>query len=338
MLIKTYNVLNIMNVLKPILLLIFMICFTTESFSQFTIAKDKSKEFRPKGIDSVNRIEITNDYFSPAKRAAEKRQQRKDRNYIEFIPKLSFNPIQAEYWKEGDVNSFTGYVHLYFKHIYTNNPFSFEYKFDSKYGLNSIDGDVFKNLDVLNLNAQATWVIKGHWSYAISSNFISQFSKGEASRTDDRMVSNFMSPGIVDVAGGLKYGKLPGTSLAVILSPIAGRIVVVSSDTLSNQGYHGVEKGKHTKTSLGSSLSLNFDRKFAKNKLRFRSELYSFTNWDEIYTARWKNTLDLDITKFLSTSLYLEMYYDDLAETPQKTLVAYYTSLTIALSYKFTNK
>ena len=322
-----------MNILRTILLLIPMVCFATESFSQFTIAKDKSKQYKPKGIDSINRIEITNDYFSPAKSLAERRQLRKDRNYIEFIPKLSINPIQAEYWKEGDVNSFTGFVHLYFKHVYTN-----EYSFDSKYGLNSVDGDVFKNLDILNLNTQTTWQIKGQWSYALSSNFRSQFTKSYASRTDDRMVSKFMSPATIDVAGGLKYGKLPGTAIAVTISPIAGRILVVSSDTLSNQGRHGVEKGKHSKTSLGSSLNIGVDTKFAKNKLRYRSEVYAFTDWDETYTARWKNTLDLDITRFLSTSFYLEMYYDNLAVTPKKTIVAYYSSLTIALSYKFTNK
>lgn len=327
-----------MKTLKTILLLISMICVTIESFSQFTIAKDKSRQFRPKGIDSVNRIEISNNYFSPAKWAAEKRQLRKDRNFIEFIPKLSLNPIQAEYWKEGDVNSFTGFAHLYFKHVYTNEPFSIEYSFDSKYGLNSIDGDVFKNLDILGFNAQATWVIKGHWSYALSSNFLSQFTSSYASRTEDVLVSRFMSPGIIDVAGGLKYGKIPETPIAITLSPIAGRIIVVSSDTLSNQGLHGVDAGKHSKTSLGGSLSVNVDKKFAKDKLRFRSELYAFTNLGDTHTARWKNTLDLDITSFLSTSLFLEMYYDNLAVTPKKTLIAYYTSLTVALSYRFTNK
>ena len=327
-----------MNALKAVLLVISMSCFAVESFPQFTIAKDKSWQYKPKSIDSVNRIEISNDYFSQAKSDAERRQLRLDRNYIEFIPRLSLNPILSEYWKEGDVNSFTGFIHLYFKHVYTNDPFSVEYSFDSKYGLNSIDGDVFKNLDILNLNTQTTWQIKGHWSYALSSKFLSQFTKSYASREDDKMVSSFMSPGIIDLAGGLKYGKLPGTAIAVTLSPIAGRIIVVTSDTLSNEGKHGVDKGKHSKTSLGSSLSLSVDKKFAKDKLRFRSELYSFTDWDEVHTARWKNTLDLDITKFLSTSLFLEMYYDDMAVTPKKTLVAYYTSLTVALSYKFTNK
>ena len=315
-----------------------MSCSVTESFSQFTIAKDRAKRFETKVSDSINRLEITNDYFSLAKWKAEKRQQRKDRNFIEFKPSLSFNLVQAEYWSNGGVNSFTGFAHVYYKHVYTNNPFSFQYVFDSKYGFNSIDGDVFKNLDALNLDTQAGWVIKGNWSYALSTKFFTHFTDGDASRTDDRMTSGFLSPAIIDIAGGLKYGKIPGTSVAVILSPVAGRITIVRSDTLSNQGYHGVEKGKHSKQSLGGSLNVNLDRKFAKNKLRVRSELYAYTDWLESYTARLKNTVDYEITKFLTTSIYLELYYDNQAETPKRTIVTHNSSLTIGLSYRIANK
>lgn len=328
-----------MNCFKVILLLIFVTCFSTESYSQFTIEKDKSRQFETRmNKDSVKVKAITNDYFSKAKWEAQRLKIRHDRNYVEFTPKMSFNPVFAEYWSAGGTNSFTGFVHLYFLHRYTRDRLSIQYSLDAKYGLNEVDGDVYKNLDIFNLNTKTEWKIKGRWSYELTSNIRSQFTKSDASRTDTRMVSNFMSPAFIDIGGGFGYGKHPETAFTVSILPLAGRIIVVASDTLSKQGAYGVEKDTHTKTSLGSSIGVSFDKKFAKNKLRFRSNIYAFTNIETSHNARWVNTLDFDFTKFLSATLFLEMFYDNLAVTPKNTVIAYYSSMTVAVAYKFTNK
>ncbi len=121
----------------------------------------------------------------------------------------------------------------------------------------------------------------------------------------------------------------------------------------------------------GSSVQINFDRTFGKTGyLHYRTSIYSFYGWItdisqgnringytdyknaydkwveagsdpkkmphlQIHpTVRWENTLDIRATKFITTTLSFQLYYN----RAQNVAVQTQTLLQVGLSYTFKNK
>lgn len=103
----------------------------------------------------------------------------------------------------------------------------------------------------------------------------------------------------------------------------------------------------------GSSVQIDFDKTFGKKGIfRYRTTLYSFYGWineaaqqaesrktgveyEHIApTVRWENTIDIKATKYFSTQLYFQLYYNK----AQSRKVQTQTVLGVGLSYTFKNK
>ena len=132
---------------------------------------------------------------------------------------------------------------------------------------------------------------------------------------------------------------------------------------------YGIEDpDKSAKYEGGSSVQIDFDRTFGKTEyLRYRTTLYTFWGWitnidldnriskfDDYKTAmeqwdgniktkprlpihptvRWENTIDIKATRYLTTSLSFQLYYD----RSQNYAVQTKTLLSVGLSYTFKNK
>ena len=135
---------------------------------------------------------------------------------------------------------------------------------------------------------------------------------------------------------------------------------------------YGIEDPDRTsKYEGGSSVQIDFDRTFGKTGyLRYRTMLYGFYGWIsdigqrnkisdyskyleafEKWTAgdknikdkprlpihpivRWTNTIDIKATKFLSTTLSFELYYNRAQNVDVQTK----TLLSVGLTYTFKNK
>ena len=135
---------------------------------------------------------------------------------------------------------------------------------------------------------------------------------------------------------------------------------------------YGIEDpDKTSKYEGGSSIQIDFDRTFGKTGfLRYRTTLYSFYGWitdigqknkisdyseyriayddwvekgSDIKTkprlpihpiVRWENTIDIKATKYLSTSLSFQLYYNRAQNLDVQTR----TLLSVGLTYTFKNK
>ena len=134
---------------------------------------------------------------------------------------------------------------------------------------------------------------------------------------------------------------------------------------------YGVPSNKTSKYEGGSSIQIDFDRTFGKTGfLRYRTTLYSFYGWitdigqknkisdyseyriayddwvekgSDIKTkprlpihpiVRWENTIDIKATKYLSTSLSFQLYYNRAQNLDVQTR----TLLSVGLTYTFKNK
>ena len=112
----------------------------------------------------------------------------------------------------------------------------------------------------------------------------------------------------------------------------------------------------------GSSIQIDFDKTFGnKGIFRYRTTLYTFYGWiNELSqqkasnewnakpenidnplnfesiapTVRWENTIDIKATKYISTQLYFQLYYNK----AQSKKIQTQTILGVGLAYTFKNK
>ena len=111
-------------------------------------------------------------------------------------------------------------------------------------------------------------------------------------------------------------------------------MITMLDDRLYLQGLNGVPAGERVYSSIGPSINASFDKKFWKERVRYRSTLYLFTDIVTPPTARWDNWLDLNLSKYLSVKLYGVIYYLESASPRAQ----YQYSATLGLTYKFRNK
>ncbi len=322
--------------MKKLVLLSLLLSVSAAARAQFTIPTTEPEKMQviiP--VDSLRSATFNNEYFSRARWQAERRALRKERNTVELNANLAATQTQFVNWQGGGENTFSARSTVYFFHRYKRNVFNFEYRIDARYGMNYIDDKLFKNEDEFKINAISSWKMQRNWSYAASTNLRSQFSVGRKSRTDDTKVSNFMAPGFFDIAVGFNYKK-DKSPWNITLSPIGGNITTVLDDDLRKRGINGVPKGDKTKGQLGPSVRIFFDREFGKTKaLRYRANLYSFSNIKTAPTVLFENTVDIKATKYLTTTLYGRLYYDKYSGTTEP---QYNYSVSVGLSYRFKNK
>jgi hypothetical protein len=106
-------------------------------------------------------------------------------------------------------------------------------------------------------------------------------------------------------------------------------------------------------------VQLDFDKTWGKNGwLRYRTTAYSFYGWitdisskkkfkpteledgtmstyeHVVPTIRWENTIDIKATKYISTQIYFQLYYNK-AEWHQLQVSS---MLSVGLTYTFKNK
>lgn len=162
--------------------------------------------------------------------------------------------------------------------------------------------------------------------------------------------------------------------ITVNVSPLALSGTFAESDRIRKEnGFaYGIEDpDKTSKYEGGSSVEINFDRTFGKTEyLRYRTTIFSFYGWitdigqrNKFYgytrfrhemakwesgdknikqkphlaihpTVRWENTLDIRATKYLSTTLSFQLYYNRAQNVDVQTR----TLLSVGLSYTFKNK
>lgn len=166
----------------------------------------------------------------------------------------------------------------------------------------------------------------------------------------------------------------PKFPVKVTLSPVALSATFASSYRIRENGYlYGIEDpDKSSLWEGGSSVQVDFDRSWGKNKwFRYRTTFHSFFGWitdmshENRYrqfdaykaayaaweasaekkigdkpvlaihpTVRWENTLEIRATKFISTQINFQLYYN----RAQNYDVQLQTLLSVGFSYTFKNK
>ena len=344
------------------LILIATLC-SVNALAQVSIDEVKSNNEKAEFKNEMKTNDLDAEYYSEAKERAERLAIRKERNTVDFSANLhgSLTAFSKSWQAAGD-NTVTILASLNFLHTYKKDRFTLSNAASAKFGYNNMKMDLngkqkgvwFKNVDEIALSTSPQWALVKNWSYGANVKFRTQFAPGYGARGDKQLgnqrISNFMTPGYLDASLGFTY-ILPSEKfpLKVNLAPIA--MSTTFRDDLSTSKDYGVLHG-HSKVEGGLSVQLDFDKTWGKNGwLRYRTTAYSFYGWitdlsqvakaeDKsayehiVPTLRWENTIDIKATKYISTQIYVQLYYNK-AETKQLQVSS---MLSVGLTYTFKNK
>jgi hypothetical protein len=174
--------------------------------------------------------------------------------------------------------------------------------------------------DLLRLYGNLGYQAFSKWYYTLGAEFKTQMFANFQENTDVRQAA-LLSPYIVNLELGMKYDfskqfKRKDRSLAFTLNmaPIS-YIYMYSIDEGIDLGRHGFHKKTGTEeldnelSQLGSTVRLDLTLKPNRN-VTWKSRIYYFTSYDHVVTEV-ENSLDLAISRFFSTLIYLHFRYDD---------------------------
>lgn len=323
----------------PLLLLTLALLVCESTYGQYTIrrAQPQRQETAEPELRGLTRNTVSNDlsddYYDHAAWVAERNRIRRERNLFEIQGSFQTSTLQFENWTAGGDNTFSALATLFIHHRYKRSKFTHDLTVNARYGINYIDDTPFKNVDELKLSEVMSWDIRNSWSYSATINFRTQLTDGFQSRTDQTLISAILSPGFFDISVGFTYAP-SGAPYKVTLSPIAGNMITMVDERLYEQGLNGVPAGDKVYSSIGPSMNLSFDKKFWKERIRYRSTFYAFSNLTSAPTCRWDNWLDFSLSKYLTVNLYGVVYYLQSASTKAQ----YQYSATLGLTYRFSNK
>ena len=302
-------------------------------------------------------------YVSEAKLRADRIAKRKEHNTVDFSANLHGSlTAYSKSWQASGDNTVTVLASLNFKHVYNKGRFTLTNTATAKFGYNNMKMELqdkqrgvwFKNVDEIAIATSPQWALVKDWSYGANVKFRTQLAPGYGARGEKQLgiprISNFLTPGYLDASLGFTY-ILPSEKfpLKVNLAPIA--MSGTFRDDLYTSNNYGVTQGRY-KFEGGLSVQLDFDKSWGQNGwLRYRTTAYSFYGWitdisqmakieDKstyehiVPTLRWENTIDIKATKYISTQIYFQLYYNK-AEIDKLQVSS---MLSVGLTYTFKNK
>lgn len=214
--------------------------------------------------------------------------------------------------------------------VYSRDQFeSWTNKIDAQYGIMQPGfGRKFrKNIDQLfALTKYNTKAFGKYWYYTSQADYRTQFAPGYKYAGDSiegRAVSDFNSPGYIQLAIGLDYK--PVDYFNATIAPLAGKITLVNRQYLADEGAYGVEKavvdtagniitpGKKARYEFGGRVILKFKKDIFKN-VNLDSYLDLFSNYQHNpgnIDVVFNNLLSMKINRYFTATISCQMIYDD---------------------------
>lgn len=153
------------------------------------------------------------------------------------------------------------------------------------------------------------------WSYSTNLEVKTQLFKSYKAN-EDELRSAFLSPLYVNAGIGMKYhiDKRSKTvrnrrlRLDVSISPLSVNYRYVGNNEVDRKRY-GIPEGDKSLFDKGSTLTSNMTYDFTKY-ISWKSRLKYFTNYGKV-EAELENTLTMSLTQMFSTTIYLNLRFDD---------------------------
>ncbi len=156
---------------------------------------------------------------------------------------------------------------------------------------------------------------KKSWSYSTNLEAKTQlFNNYDPNKPELR--SALLSPLYVNAGIGMKYNldkrsktvRHRRTRLAISISPLSLNYRYLGNDEVNAKRY-GIPEGKNSIFDKGSTIVSNLTYDLTKY-ISWTSRFKYFTNYSKV-EAEFENTLNMSLSQFFSTRIYLHLRYDD---------------------------
>jgi len=254
--------------------------------------------------------------------------------YLQFLQ----NYISNNWYKGGESN-YMMLSNITLNANYNNKQkFRWENKLEMKLGFQTSERDTLHSLktstDEIRYTGSVGIQASRNWYYSLQLIANTQFLRGYRNN-DDQVYSDFTSPLDVTLSFGMDYNvnwfknKLTGK---IHLAPFAYSCRYVGRSALVGQ--YGIETGKHFKDDYGSEFNINLNW-ILSDLIRWRTRLYGYTSYKRSL-VEWENTFTFQLTKYLTTNLYIYPRFDDsMARNYLHGYFMYKEYLSFGLSYSF---
>jgi hypothetical protein len=251
---------------------------------------------------------------------------------------VNFNQVSLTNWAAGGESalSATALGNAFVK--YRKNDAYFESVLDAGFGfITTKTESLRKNEDKIELNAKFGKKAKGKFYYAAMLNFRTQMAPGYNFPDDTTIISRFLAPGFLSLALGMDYK--PNDWFSMFISPATGRSTFVMDQRLANLGQFGVTaatyddagkiltEGQKSRFEFGAYLRARLQKDVVKN-ISIVSNLQLFNNYTDPIKAQranidvnWENLILIKANKWLTTSIFTNLIYDNDVQVPVKRVV-----------------
>lgn len=249
-------------------------------------------------------------------------------------------------WYQGGNNNINGIGQIIFdvklnKNYHPNLLFDTTVKY--KVAVNSAPDDSIHNYniteDIFQVNSTFGLKAAKNWYYSFTVQFKTQLLQSYTSNTRN-LRSAFMSPGELTAGIGMTYNRQNEKktfNLDVSIAPISYNLRTCISPKMNPENF-SISPGHKAEHNFGSTIELKLWWKLASN-IQLTTRVFAFTDYD-LVQADWENTIDFFINKFLTSSIYTHLRYDNHtvydAGSKWKKL-QFKELLTIGFSYKFSS-
>ncbi|MXV37075.1 DUF3078 domain-containing protein [Flavobacteriaceae bacterium Ap0902] len=245
---------------------------------------------------------------------------------------LLFNQSAFSNWVAGGVNNIAGNVNAVYDANYKKGDLLWDNRINLAYGLTKNENqDYRKTDDRIEINTLVGKKAWGNWSYSFFGNFRTQFTDGydyDNDENQDYPISGFFNPAYLTFGPGMMWKK--HDNLKFNLAPLTSKFTFIGDDIYKYDSAHplanangfinnndvelyGVEPGKSSRYELGFYAAGYYKLQLMDN-VTMENILALYSNYleepknvDMDYTMN----LGMQINKYLSTLLTLQLVYDD---------------------------
>jgi Protein of unknown function (DUF3078) len=242
----------------------------------------------------------------------------------------------SDNWRAGGVSSVAFNSNLDARADYASGKTSWDNALQLQYGLLKNKGeDQRKSVDRIYLDTKYGYKFTSDWNTFVSANFLSQFTTGYEYDVDDegndRLISNFMSPGFLTFALGAEYK--PNPHFSIRLSPFAPRFTFLVDDEVGENERYGVPEGKQVRTEwLAAMVQATYDRDIMTN-LNFRAKYMSYINYKEFSGKQIDHMLNATLTAKVNRYINVNLMGNFIYDYDQDSNIQYNQSLGLGILY-----
>lgn len=212
-----------------------------------------------------------------------------------------------------------------------------------KLGIATAKGDSLRsysiNEDNFQFSSQLGYKAVKNWYYSATLLFKTQLFNSYITNSRS-MAASFLSSGELNVGLGMTYNykdKDGYKELTLSIAPLSYNMKICRDIVNIDPTKFGIEAGKHTKHSFGSTVEMKFEWKITPS-ISWKTRFYAFTDYKYVQ-GDWENTFMFLVSSHLSTQIFTHLRYDKSRPWVENWKYWQFKEiLSFGLTYKFATK